>query len=124
MPRRKSKNEELTIIDKTKVFEEEIRPLLNDAMRLCSNNGIPAFYACAAENNEEGTKYLTDMVSAVTNDIHLKDDKLVDFANVLNGFYTVPVRNEESFMLDALPETALGKVDEFDELPPGFNLDV
>lgn len=100
------KPEDITQIDKEKVFEEEIRPLFKEAMKKCADNGIPAFYACAAINNEEKTIYLTDMISAVSNNIVLKDDKIVDFANVLNNFYTVPVKKEGSFMLDEIDEVS------------------
>ena len=99
-------SEEITPIDKESIFEEEIRPLFKEAMKKCAENGIPAFYACAAINNTEKTVYLTDMVSAVTNDIVLKDDKLIDFANVLNDFYTVPTKTDESYMLDDINDAS------------------
>ena len=40
------------------------------------------------------------MVGAASSGINLKDDKLVGFVNVLNGFNTVPKREEMEIDFD------------------------
>lgn len=81
--------DELTIYDKEKLFKEEIKPVMQKLVRLCAINKIPCFVTAAVKNNENGTKYISDMNSPVTNEIVLKENQITSMANVLNGFDVV-----------------------------------
>lgn len=76
--------------NKEEIFKEKILPVRYEFMKLCKLYDIPTIVTNAVCNTEDGgTKYSSDMVSAVTNDVPLNDDKIVKIANVLNGFDVV-----------------------------------
>ncbi len=80
---------DITIYNKEDIYNEKIKPLVKEVMRLSSIHNIPSFITFAVANDGELTTYISDMHSAVTNDICLKDDNIVKMANVLNGFDVV-----------------------------------
>lgn len=84
----------LTCFDKTDVYNNEIIDLVTKLSIACNRNKIPLFVSVCVKNDEHGTVYKNEMISAVSSGIHLKDDKLVGFVNVLNGFVTVPKKEE------------------------------
>lgn len=75
--------------NKTKEFKENVEPILKQLLEQCSIHGIPFFATFAVENRKDETKYISEMHSAVTNDIPLANDMIVKMANVLNGFDVV-----------------------------------
>lgn len=83
--------------DKTAEYNDRIRPIVEQLRRECSRVGVPMFVSVCVRNNDKETTYRSDMISAVSSDIRLHDDKLVDFTNVLNGFVTIPRRTDLDF---------------------------
>lgn len=97
------KNNELTKYDKTEIYETEgIIDLLFKLKQQCGKNGIPMIVTVAIKNDENGTEYKTEMVSAVSSGINLKEDRFVKFVNVMNGFDTIPHKEEMNINLDEL----------------------
>lgn len=86
--------------DKTKEYEEEILDLVTKLRIACNRNKIPMFVSVCIKNNDKETVYKNDMVGAASSGIKLKDDKLVKFVNVLNGFNTVPKNLVDEFDFD------------------------
>ena len=58
------------------------------------------FVSVCVKNTDKETLYKNEMVSAVSSGIKLKDDKIVKFVNVLNGFDTVPKADNDVFDFD------------------------
>lgn len=75
--------------NKRDVFNQHIKKKMDEFAKECSLRGVPMFVTCAIEDTEDKTIYESDMVSAITNDITLNEDKIVKMANVLNGFDVV-----------------------------------
>ena len=97
------RNNELTKYDKTEIYETEgIIDLLFKLKQQCGKNGIPMIVTVAIKNDENGTEYKTEMVSAVSSGINLKEDRFVKFVNVMNGFDTMPHKEEMNINLDEL----------------------
>jgi len=80
--------------DKTEEYNNEIIDLVTKLRIACNRNKIPMFVSVCIKNDEHGTKYKNEMVGAASSGIKLEDDKLVGFVNVLNGFTTVPKKEE------------------------------
>lgn len=80
----------ITKYNKKNTYEQEIYNKVNELKLLCNQEKIPMFFACAISSTEKKTVYETEYISAASNDIILKDDKIADFINVVNGFDTVP----------------------------------
>ena len=94
---------EITKYDKTEIYETEgIIDLLFKLKQQCGKNGIPMIVTVAIKNDENGTEYKTEMVSAVSSGINLKEDRFVKFVNVMNGFDTIPHKEEMNINLDEL----------------------
>jgi hypothetical protein len=81
--------EKVTVYDKEELFKKDVKPLLDELMRVCAVNKIPAFFTCAVKSLPDQTVYSSDMFSGVTNNVTLKNDNIVKMANVLNGFDVV-----------------------------------
>lgn len=80
------KEMQLTEYDREELFRKEVAPKLKELMKVCSINNIPCFATFAVKNSEIATKYASDMVSAITSGVRLKNDNIRKCANVLNGF--------------------------------------
>ena len=78
------------IMNKKKIYEEKIAPLAQTLMQACSEEKIPVFITAAVSNNDVSTDYVTNMSSALVNDVLLGNDKFPKLVNVMNGFDTVP----------------------------------
>lgn len=76
--------------DKTQEYNDEILDLVVKLRIACNRNKIPMFVSICTKNDEKGTVYKNEMVSAASSGIKLKDDKLVEFVKILNGFKAVP----------------------------------
>lgn len=81
-----------TKFNKKKYYSETIAEKLNELKILCNNEKLPFFFACAVENTDRKTTYEYDFIGTNPNEIYLKDDKIVDFINVVNGFDVIPPR--------------------------------
>lgn len=82
-----------TKYNKRKVYENEIFNKITELKLLCNAEKIPMFFAVAIESTDKKTVYETEYVGAKSNEIELKDDKITDFINVVNGFETVPPKS-------------------------------
>lgn len=90
----------LNYFDKTEEYNEEILDLVTKLRIACNRNKIPMFVSICVKNDENGTLYKNEMVGAASSGIKLNDDKLVKFVNVLNGFETIPKRDEVDYDFD------------------------
>lgn len=86
--------------DKTEEYDKVLSKLMHDVIKYCSANGIPVFISACVKNDKKESVYKSDMVSAVSADVKLTDDKLVKFVNVLNGFDTVPKHDDIEMNFD------------------------
>lgn len=86
--------------DKTHEYEDEILDLVTKLRIACNRNKVPMFVSVCVKNTDKETLYKNEMVSAVSSGIKLKDDKIVKFVNVLNGFDTVPKADNDVFDFD------------------------
>lgn len=95
----------ITKFDYTKDYEEEVAPIIAELRRVCSENRMPMFVSVCVKNDNSGTVYKNEMISAVSSGIVLKEDHMVNHVNVMNGFATVPsLENEKFDAIDDLEE--------------------
>lgn len=90
--------------DKTDIYMEQIEQQMASLRAICNRNKIPMFCTVCIKNDNKRSEYKTVMVSAVSDDIVLKQDKIVDCVNVINGFTTVPFNNAGEFNTELLSE--------------------
>ena len=83
--------------NKEELFNTKIKPLRDEFMRECALAQIPSFVTSAIKDEDGKTTYDSDMVSALTNDITLSDDKITKMANVLNDFNVVETNKTIEF---------------------------
>lgn len=91
---------DITVFDKTDIYENEVLPIVEHLRMVCSKNEIPMFLTIAVKNDDNGTVYKNEMISAVSAGIHLKNEHLVNHVNVMNGFDTVPKKEFDTFDID------------------------
>ena len=76
--------------NKNIIFDEKIKPKIDEINQICSVYGVPYFASFCLLDSKEGTIYENYMYGSISNGIHLKDDQIRKHINVANGFYTVP----------------------------------
>ena len=77
--------------DKTEYFEETIMPMIQKLKAECFAAKIPLFVSCAVKDTGDATEYRNEMISeAQVCDCKLSDNKLTEYAKILNGFIAVP----------------------------------
>lgn len=81
-----------TVFDKTEVYNNQIMPLVVQIKQICQRERMPFFISTCIKNSDEGSEYKSDMTGSASNKIQLKQDHIVDYVKVLNGF---PVLTEE-----------------------------
>ena len=84
----------LSDFDKTKEYNDEIIDLVAKLRIACNRNKIPMFVSVCIKNDEKGSVYKNEMVGTASAGIKLTDDRIVKFVNVLNGFDTIPKRDD------------------------------
>lgn len=99
----------ITVFDKEKVFNDEIKGKLDEIVALCNINRIPFFYSACVANNENGAKYKSDAICASEKGIFMEEDKIAKHIAVCAGFDVIPHRSdldrrvldfEDDFVLD------------------------
>ncbi len=80
--------------DKTKEYDNEIIDLITKLRIACNRNKIPMFASICIKNDENGSFYKNEMVGTASAGIKLTEDKIIKYVNVLNGFDTVPKRDD------------------------------
>ena len=75
------------VYNKTDVYNEEIKDLVKRILLICDKEKIPMFMSFAVQNDENGTKYISEMQSAASHGIELEKDLLVKHALVIAGIY-------------------------------------
>lgn len=85
---------ENTVFDKTEFYSKEISDKVDELVRICTREKMPMFISICVKNDDKETEYKNDMVSAYPLEVHLKDDMIPRFVNILNGFVTTPKKDE------------------------------
>ena len=75
-----------TVFDKEDVYTNEIEQKVIELKQLCNRERLPFFIAICTKNDEHGTEYKKEMLSAVTQEVRLKEDLIPKFVNVTLGF--------------------------------------
>ena len=84
----------ITKFDNEEYFNEELKKQLDDIVFQCKNRHIPFFYSACVANDENGSKYVSDVVSPGGRSVTLKDDRISKHLAVATGFDVVPSRDE------------------------------
>lgn len=80
------KNKNISIYDKTKLYEQEIEIKLKEIKKLCAKNDIPFFCGFAVKNTENKTSYKYDGFLPAAMDLVLTDDIFNSHLGVIRGF--------------------------------------
>lgn len=89
-----------TPFNKREIYESLLEEKIIELKRLCHMEKIPMFITVCLENNENGTTYEKEMVSAATCDFDLADDQIAKHVNVSLGFDTIQPSVEEDFDME------------------------
>ncbi len=84
-------NKELTIYDKTQLYEETILPLIKEIKKVCKLNNVPFFITTAVKNTHEKTFYENDGNLTGSNSINLKKDNFKNIIKVIHGVELKPI---------------------------------
>lgn len=81
---------ETTIFDKSKLYDEQIAPLVKDVIAHCAMYRIPCYFSACVANTKTESDYRNEGVLCGSTGIHLTDDRITGHLNVSLGFRTSP----------------------------------
>lgn len=85
------------MFDRTKDYNEKIKPILKELNRMCVICGIPYFGAFCIKEQDGKTSYKNVLYSANSMSTILSDDQICKHINVANGFDTALHQPELDF---------------------------
>lgn len=90
--------------DKKNLFDDMVRPAIEQIIQLCALHRIPCFMSFCVKDDGKTSTYANYMNSSVSNGICLTDDQIMKHINVCNGFSTIPSFEKSDFnMFDDIP---------------------
>lgn len=79
----------LTDFDKRDNYKDILEDKIMEIKRICHREKLPMFITVCVKNDESGTEYEKEMVSAATCNLSLKNDQIAKMVNVTLGFDTI-----------------------------------
>jgi hypothetical protein len=82
--------EDITKYNKKEIFEAEIKPIVNNLIKLCNRERIPCFMTFLPSNTDKDLNkaYENFYLSPGQYGIHLDKDQFRDHINITVGFHT------------------------------------
>ena len=97
----------LVVFDKQKVFNDEIKPILDELKDTCVRCDIPFFTVFATENTDDRTLYKMDGMFPGVQDIKLTDDKIAYLYKYMTGYLQPEELHDDELndVLDDFPDS-------------------
>lgn len=89
-----------TIFNRQKEYDDLVREKINDLKKLCHMQKMPMFITVCTKNDEKGTVYEKEMVSAATCGCELFDNQIAKHVNVSLGFDTIQPSSEATLEME------------------------
>ena len=77
------------MFDYKTIYEEKIKPSIDEIQQACMFYGIPFFACCPVKDDGKTTTYQNTLISAKEAGTFLSDDQILKHINVANGFDTI-----------------------------------
>ena len=90
----------LTIYDRSKEFEDEIKKYTREIIKTCARYRIPCFMTFAVKNDENDTEYINDRYLTGSAGIDLKKDYFKDILLLLQGCVTIKTPGDVADTMD------------------------
>ena len=75
--------------DQSEVYKHSVLPIIKELERVCYQNGIPVFTACAVTETGKETFYQHSLMGPTNLNMQLSDDKLAEFIRVIQGYRVI-----------------------------------
>lgn len=79
----------MELYDKRALYNEQIKPLIQEIEQRCVIAEIPFFFTAAVANSEKNTEYASAARTALPMGIHLRDDQFINHVKVSAGFEVI-----------------------------------
>lgn len=89
--------------DKTELYNEQLKPLVQNIRRICIDHGMPMFFTVAIRDDDT-TFYQSEALTTKALGISLQNDHIPKHINVFNGFRTVPATERMELDMDPVNE--------------------
>ena len=91
----------MTIFDKEKAFQAECAEHLDRLRKHCIHIGVPFFFTACVRNDEQtGSKYISDGIITGSDGIELADDQIKRHLLVNIGFDVIPSKDDLEIQMD------------------------
>jgi len=80
--------------DKQDMYERYLKSKVEEISIICRKNNIPFFVSFCVKNNEEGSEYKNELLSAGGINVILADDKLAEHIKITRGYKAVKSLDE------------------------------
>lgn len=79
----------ITPFDKTRIYTEQIEPIIDNLIKMCTIHNVPIFITCCTQNDEEKTTYERHSVPADAHNLNLTNDEIQKHLCLQLGFDTI-----------------------------------
>lgn len=86
--------------DQAEVYKSTIQPMIKELEKVCYQNGIPIFVACAVGEDGKHTAYQYAHMGPTNLNMTLSDDKLADFVRVIQGYRVIAPEDQAEITFD------------------------
>lgn len=69
--------------NKEHIFDSQLKEMLDKIDIICRQEQIPYFFTCAIKNDEQDTKYHSEMLSTLKSDRILKNDIIAEMLEII-----------------------------------------
>ena len=87
--------------NKEHIYDSQLKELLDKIDIICRQEQIPYFFTCAIKNDEQDTKYHSEMLSTLKSDRILKNDIIAECLKLLRGYHTTLSANVSTSLKNA-----------------------
>lgn len=101
--------------DKTKEYEEYVKPQLVGLKKLCIKHHLPFFFATCVKNDDKESIYEKEMYSGLARGLDLTEDFFPDFVKVTLGFKTTMPRETLCFVPEDINTEFVKRLEQDDD---------
>lgn len=98
--------------NKEDILENVLKSKIEEIKQICYNEKIPFFISLCYKNTNDTSCYYNEVMGSRASNLYLVDDKFKDYINIVNGFITIPKRNELTIDEETMNDLLLNNEEE------------
>lgn len=86
--------------DKEAQYKDRLAEKIREIKIICNELAIPFVFSACIKSDKDGCEYVNEMLSPDFLQLEVNDNRFIHYMNVMNGFMTIPPRNQDLDIVD------------------------